>query len=332
MFTSASETPDECAISSVIEKPIKDGVFLDDHLFGLRIKREYRDKVYPSFLKYAFRAESFRSQMKKAVRGVTRFYVAKPAFLKLTIPVPPIEVQREIVRILDNFTELTVELTAELEARKKQYEYYRDKLLNFSKLHIDQPGGVRLMALGEIGSVCMCKRVLKSETSAQGDVPFYKIGTFGKQPDAYISQSKYEEYKRLYSFPRKGEVLLSAAGTIGRAVIYDGAPAYYQDSNIVWISNDESVVLNKYLFYCYSLKPWNVSKGGTIARLYNNDLAQAKIKVPSLAEQERIVSTLDKFDALVNDLSSGLPAELAARRQQYEYYRDRLLTFKEIAS
>lgn len=188
------------------------------------------------------------------------------------------------------------------------------------------------MALGEIGSVCMCKRVLKSETSAQGDVPFYKIGTFGKQPDAYISQSKYEEYKRLYSFPRKGEVLLSAAGTIGRAVIYDGAPAYYQDSNIVWISNDESVVLNKYLFYCYSLKPWNVSKGGTIARLYNNDLAQAKIKVPSLAEQERIVSTLDKFDALVNDLSSGLPAELAARRQQYEYYRDRLLTFKEIAS
>ena len=187
------------------------------------------------------------------------------------------------------------------------------------------------MSLGEIGPVCMCKRILKSETSPCGDVPFYKIGTFGKQPDAYIQREKYEEYKRLYSYPKRGEVLISAAGTIGRAVIYDGAPAYYQDSNIVWIANNESMVLNKYLFYCYTLKPWNVSNGGTIARLYNNDLARTKIPVPPLSEQERMVSILDKFDALVNDLTSGLPAEIAARRQQYEHYRDRLLSFKEIA-
>ena len=175
----------------------------------------------------------------------------------------------------------------------------------------------------------MCKRIMKAETSSEGDVPFFKIGTFGKEPDAYISQEKFDEYRQKYSFPKKGEVLISAAGTIGRAVIYDGEPAYYQDSNIVWLSNDETKVLNKYLFYYYQLQPWAVSTGGTIARLYNDNISRAKIAVPSLDEQRRIVSILDRFDVLCNDLTSGLPAEIEARRKQYEYYRDKLLTFPE---
>lgn len=124
-------------------------------------------------------------------------------------------------------------------------------------------------------------------------------------------------------------MLISAAGTIGRTVIYNGEDAYYQDSNIVWITNDESIVLNRYLYYYYQLQPWNVSTGGTIARLYNDNISKAKITVPSIEEQSRIVSILDRFDALCNDLSSGLPAEIEARQKQYEYYRDKLLTFKE---
>ena len=244
--------------------------------------------------------------------------------LDMQIPVPPLEVQREIVRILDHFTELTAkltaELTAELTARKMQYEYYRDSLLTQQK-------NAQWMTLGDIGSVCMCKRIMKAETSREGDVPFFKIGTFGKEPDAYITWEKFAEYSNKYSFPRKGDVLISAAGTIGRAVIYDGDPAYYQDSNIVWLDNDESKVLNKYLFYYYQLQPWAVSTGGTIARLYNDNISRAKISVPSLDEQTRIVSILDRFDALCNDLTSGLPAEIQARQKQYEYYRDKLLSF-----
>ena len=189
-------------------------------------------------------------------------------------------------------------------------------------------GYVRI-SLGDVGSVCMCKRILKSQTNTVSGVPFYKIGTFGKEADAYISQETFDEYRSKYNFPKKGDVLISAAGTIGRTVVYDGEPAYFQDSNIVWIDNDESIVLNSYLRYCYELKPWKASEGGTIPRLYNDNIAKAVIAIPSIEEQNRIVSILDRFDAICNDLTSGLPAEIEARQKQYEYYRDKLLTFKE---
>lgn len=255
---------------------------------------------------------------------------------KITIPVPPLPVQAEIVRILDKFTQLEAELEAqlqaELEARRKQYEHYRDVLLSF-----DMNGGGttncewKTIKLGDVGKISMCKRIMKSETSANGDVPFYKIGTFGGEPNAYISRATFEKYKSLYSFPKKGDILISAAGTIGRAVVYNGEPAYYQDSNIVWIDNDETMVLNRYLYYVYQLSPWQISTGGTIARLYNDNIANAKINIPPLQEQEHIVSILDRFDALCNDITQGLPAEIDARRKQYEYYRDKLLTFQPLA-
>lgn len=175
----------------------------------------------------------------------------------------------------------------------------------------------------------MCKRIMKAETNTQGDVPFYKIGTFGKEPTAFISQKIYEKYKSSYPYPKKGDILISAAGTIGRTVVYNGEPAYYQDSNIVWIDNDESIVLNSYLYYYYQLQPWTVSTGGTIARLYNDNLGKTEIIIPSIQEQARIVSILDRFDSLCNDITTGIPAEIEARQKQYEYYRDKLLTFKE---
>ncbi len=236
------------------------------------------------------------------------------------IPIPPLPVQNEIVRILDTFTELISLLTEELTLRKKQYEYYRDKLLTFDN--------VPIIKLGEIGKVSMCKRIMKNETSDSGEIPFYKIGTFGKTADAFISRELFEKYRKNYSYPNKGDILISAAGTIGKTVIFDGEPAYFQDSNIVWVANDEAKVLNKFLYYWYQKISWKVSKGGTIARLYNDDISNAKIPVPPIEEQERIVEILDKFDKLCNDLCEGIPAEIAARKKQYEYYRDLLLNFE----
>ena len=175
----------------------------------------------------------------------------------------------------------------------------------------------------------MCKRIMKSETNSVDGIPFYKIGTFGGTPTAFISKELFNEYKEKYSYPKKGDILISAAGTIGRTVVFDGEPSYFQDSNIVWLDNDESIVLNKYLYYFYQTNPWTVSTGGTIARLYNDNIRQTIIPVPSIEEQERIVSILDRFDKLCNDISEGIPAEIEARQKQYEYYRDQLLTFKE---
>lgn len=121
--------------------------------------------------------------------------------------------------------------------------------------------------LGVIGEPLMCKRIFKEETTnnSSNGVPFYKIGTFGGLADSFISEETYKKYKIKYAFPKIGEILISASGTIGRLVVYDGSPAYFQDSNIVWIGNDETLMLNKFLFYCYSTLKWQTSDGGVIS-------------------------------------------------------------------
>ena len=283
----------------------------------------YRHTLDPKYVAYFFQSQPFQDQKRRFISGTKVRRISGDALARIKIPVPPLPVQQEIVRILDEFSQLEAELEAELESRRRQYEHYQERLLSFSD------SDVKWMTLGDLGPVSMCKRVFKSETSPSGDIPFFKIGTFGRSPDAYISRELYEAYKRRYSFPKSGDILISAAGTIGRAIVYDGTPAYFQDSNIVWIDNDESIVSNAYLYYWYRVVQW-ATDGGTIKRLYNNNVRRARIAVPSLCEQHRIVLILNDFDALVNDLSIGLPAELAARRKQYEHYRDKLLTFKEL--
>lgn len=288
-----------------------------DTIYWTRINTNF---IIPKFLYYYIKTQNLEGK-NTAIGAVPS--LTQSVLNKIEIPLPPLEVQSEIVRILDTFTAHTAELQAELQARKEQYEYYRNKLLTFD----ENDERVKWIKLGEIGNTCMCKRIMKHQTSDIGEVPFFKIGTFGKEADAFISYELYDEYKNKYSFPRKGEILISASGTIGRTVIYDGQDAYFQDSNIIWIQNDESKVLNKYLYYYYQIIEWNV-EGGTIKRLYNTNLSKTIIAYPPLSEQKRIISILDKFESLVNDLSEGLPAEIAAVQEQYEYYRNKLLTFK----
>lgn len=157
--------------------------------------------------------------------------------------------------------------------------------------------------LGNIGPVKMCKRVMKYQTSEKGDIPFYKIGTFGKSPDAYISKDLYHYLKNKYSFPQKGTVLISAAGTIGRTVVYDGKDAFFQDSNIVWLENDESVLTNQYLYYLYQVVEWKTENGGAVSRLYNDNFKITPIAIPSSKkEQQRIANALSDVDTLITNL------------------------------
>ena len=190
------------------------------------------------------------------------------------------------------------------------------------------PDGVEYKRLGDIGRISMCKRVLKSQTNSVSGVPFYKIGTFGKEADSYISEELFLDYKSRYPYPKKGDVLISASGTIGRTVIFDGKPSYFQDSNIIWVANNEEFLTNKFLYYIYQTNPWKVADGGTIQRLYNSDLEKIKLPVPPLEVQREIVRILDNFAIATTEIQQKLQEELAARQKQYEYYRDLLLTFK----
>ena len=175
------------------------------------------------------------------------------------------------------------------------------------------PADWAVVSLGEIGEVRMCKRVMKYQTSEKGEIPFFKIGTFGKTPDAYISRELYSSYKEKYNYPKKGDILLSAAGTIGRTVVFDGKPSYFQDSNIVWIENDEKKVYNELLFYIYKNLSW-VTESGTIPRIYNGIVRSIVFAIPSsLPEQHRIASALSSIDNLISALDKLIEKKCAIK-------------------
>lgn len=174
--------------------------------------------------------------------------------------------------------------------------------------------GWKTKKLGEVAEVCMCKRIFAHQTSKIGNIPFYKIGTFGKEADAYISSQLYEEYKAKYSYPEKGDVLISAAGTLGRTVVFDGHPAYFQDSNIVWLKIDKSQLSNDYLAQYYKVIKWASSEGSTISRLYNGIIRDTEILLPPLKEQAAIAKALSDVDSLIFSLQKLIEKKKAIKQ------------------
>jgi type I restriction enzyme S subunit len=188
---------------------------------------------------------------------------------------------------------------AEIEGYQKVIDGAKQVVNNYKPTISINPDW-EMVELGTIGKISMCKRVFKEQTTDKGDVPFYKIGTFGGEPDAFIGQELFNEYQSKFSYPKKGDILISTSGTIGKIVVFDGRPAYFQDSNIVWIANDETKVLNTFLKVCYQTIKWRPSEGVTIARLYNGIIEETKIPLPSLEEQQTIVKAIEEEMQLVN--------------------------------
>ena len=186
------------------------------------------------------------------------------------------------------------------------------------------PRDWEVKTLKDVGEVNMCRRVFAYQTRTNGVIPFYKIGTFGKKPNTYISKELYNDYRKKYSYPKKGDILISAAGTIGRTVIYDGEISYFQDSNIVWLANNEKLVLNKYLFYLYKVIDYN-TEGSTIKRLYNNIIYSTKFSCPNINEQKSIAEVLSDTDELIHTFEK----RIAKKRLIKQGAMQKLFTPKE---
>lgn len=258
------------------------------------------------FIAYWLQTRAFFAQKAKIAQGTKVIEVTPSKLEKILIPVPPMEVQREIVRILDNFTELTEELTAELTARKKQYEHYRDSLLVFG-----DDENVNWMILGDVLTI---KNGKDYKSFPSGDIPVYGTGGIIN----YIDRFAYN----------KPSVLIPRKGSIGKLYYLD-TPFWTVDT-IFYTDINTDIVVPKYIYYYLKMQHLeNLNTAGGVPSLTQTVLNKVQIPVPPLLEQERIVAILDRFDALCNDISIGLPAEIEARKKQYEYYRDKLLSFEE---
>lgn len=206
-------------------------------------------------------------------------------YFELVVPVPSIAEQKRIASYIQKLNRLIT-----LHQRKCQIDGCRFQ----SPLAITW----EQRKLGEIGSVSMCRRIFKEQTSENGEIPFYKIGTFGGEADAFISRELFEEYKAKYQYPKKGDILISASGSIGRTVVFTGKNEYFQDSNIVWLNHDKHLD-NSFLKCFYSIVKWAGIEGSTIKRLYNDNILNTAITLPSVEEQQKIGAYFENLDNLI---------------------------------
>lgn len=277
----------------------------------LRSNRILSDAFKDYFRSYTF----IKGKLSDSVVGIRDGKnIDMPTFWEIQISIPSLPEQRKIADLLSAVDDVIAAQEAEVVAWEKRKKGVMQKLFS-QEVRFKADDGSDFpdwekMTLGDVGSVAMCKRVFKEQTREVGDVPFFKIGTFGGVPDAYISKSLFDELKSKYAYPEVGTILLSASGTIGRQVEYKGEDAYYQDSNIVWLEHDDTV-LNSYLKQFYSVVKWQGLEGSTIKRLYNKTILDTPFYRPSLPEQRKIADCL----ALLDDVIAKAKDELDAWRE-----------------
>ena len=250
----------------------------------------------------------------------------------IEIPLPPLEVQNEIVRILDTFTSHAAELQAELQARKEQYEYYRNKLLTFD----ENDKGVKWMKLGEIGTFVRGNGLQKKDFTeiGVGCIHYGQIYTYyGTSTDTTKSFVPYDLAQKLTKV-KSGNLVIACTSEniedVCKAVVWLGEEDIVTGGHACVFAHNE---IPKYIAYIFQTEYFfqqkkKYERGAKVIDIKMSDLEKITIPVPPLSEQQRIVSILDKFESLVNDLTAGLPAEIAAVQEQYEYYRNKLLTFE----
>ena len=265
----------------------------------------FNSVIYPKFA-YVVLNGAFREQVKKIVQGGTQIYVNYSSVEQLYLSLPTLPEQEAIGTFFSTLDRHITLHQRKLDKLKSVKQAYLSEMFPAEGERVPKrrfPGFTdawELHKLGEVGTVAMCRRIFKEQTSEHGEIPFYKIGTFGGPPDAFIARELFEEFKDKYSYPNIGDILISASGSIGRAVEFLGEDEYFQDSNIVWLKHDGKIN-NIFLKQFYSIVKWSGIEGSTIKRLYNENILNTEIALPTLAEQEAIgsfFSTLDRHITL----------------------------------
>lgn len=328
LFTCASETPYECAISAVIREPIAENTFLDDHLNGIRVKREFKEMVLPAFINYYFYSVAFRKSICKIVRGVTRFYIVNKSFLNIMIPLPPLAVQEKIVEVLDTFTGMIDNLQKELEQRQKQFEYYREIL--FAKRHSE----LKWEYIKNIALNCYAGATPSTKNKEYwegGNIPWMSSGEVHQgqvlRVEGRITQKGYDHCSTKM-VPRDSVVIALAGQGKTRGTVAITRIELCTNQSICAIVPDKTKVLPDYLYYYLKgqyfdlrrLSSGDGTRGGLNLKMINN----YGIPIVSLGHQREIVEILDTFEALI----SNIKQEIELRQKQYEYYREKLLTFE----
>ena len=297
IIPSSGETKEDIATASCV---LYDNVALGG---DINVIRTSNNGVFLSY--YLNNAK--KHDIAKIAQGISIIHLYNEQLRNLSIELPNLEEQQKIAECLSSIDSYISSVNEKVELLKVQKKSLMQKLFpqkgntipEYRFPEFAELGMWTEKTLGDIGDVCMCKRIMKDETNINYSIPFYKIGTFGKKADTYITEEQFNEYKAKYSYPQKGDILFSAAGTIGRYVEFDGKPAYFQDSNIVWIANDETLVCNKFLKYLYSKVQWNIDDGGVVKRLYNDSIKKTSIQIPSMPEQRKIAECLSSIDEAI---------------------------------
>ena len=335
LFTGSSENTEEVGLTAVVTAGFNEPVYLNSFSICLRW---HEPAFEPGYTKYLFASTSVRAQIRRCASGVTRFNLSKKRLEGVRVPVPPLEVQREIVRILDQFTTLEAEPEAELEARQAQYEYYRNHLLSYESMAAR--GLFSWIPLRELGVWSGGGTPSKSRADYwdEGNIPWI---TPKDMRSSKIQNSMMNVTDRAV---RESNVKLieapSIAPVVRSSILQHTFPIAQIDVDATFNQDMKALVVDfdrfehRYIYYALSANGQEIlrqtsKQGGSVNSLVVPRLMDFEIPVPTLDEQRRIADLLDRFDALVNDITSGLPAEIAARRAQYEHYRDRLLSFPE---
>ncbi|AKC68149.1 hypothetical protein VT48_13510 [Bacillus altitudinis] len=292
---SSGETSEDISRASVVKRS---GVILGGDL----------NVIYPSdeinsiFLALTISNGNQQKELSKKAQGKSVVHLHNSDLKEVNLYYPKKEEQVQIGNFFKQLDETIAFQQQELDTLKQTKQGFLQKM--FPKEGESLPeirfpgfsGEWEKSKLNDIGIVEMCKRIFKNQTTVVGDIPFYKIGTFGRKADSFISRELFEEYKSKYPFPEVGDILISASGTIGRTVVYNGEDAYYQDSNIVWLKPNKDRVKNCFLQQFYQIVKWHGTEGSTIKRLYNSKIRETEIYLPSINEQELIGRFFNRLD------------------------------------